>query len=80
MTLRELAKATPSARVRLYFADSSGNKGYLETTAARAAAPNASMRFFPPQNADGSYASPADMGWPVPYWYASEVVRCEVIS
>ncbi len=70
-----LAAKSPDRKVRLYFRNAQGTAtGVFETTAAHAANPNKSQRFFPTPDptAPSGYKSPADMGWPVPYWYAEE--------
>ncbi len=67
--IEKLAATSPSRRVRLHFRSAHGT-GTLETTAAHAAEPNQSQRFFPP---DGETAT--TLGWPVPYWYAHECER-----
>lgn len=68
MTLGLLAKSKPDALVLLSFKNDQGT-GSLVTTAAHAVAPNQSGRFFPPGD-----LTPADLGWPQPYWFGSEVV------
>ena len=75
MTLTLLAKKNPKASVRLHFRDERGQTGTLLTTAEHALCPNRSQRFFPPDE-----MTPTALGWPVPYWYASECYRVEVIS
>ena len=72
-TIQALADFKPKARVRLYFKNTSGT-GILETTAGHAVYPNQSQRFFPPQDKRAF-----EMGWPVPYWYATECVGFTVL-
>jgi len=69
MTLETAARKYPKMRVRLSFKNGKGQVGTLETTAEQAFMPNRSMRYFPP---DGE--TPDSLGWPVPYWYAEEIV------
>lgn len=73
MTLSSLAAERPDAPVILHFRNGSGLTGLLITTAALAAAPNRSMRYFPPEG-----TTAASLGWPVPYWYADECVSIEL--
>jgi len=70
MTLGQYAATTPTGRVRLEFRNDQGQTGTLITTAANAANPNRSGRYFPP----GPGYAAAALGWPVPYWYANELV------
>lgn len=74
MNLGTLAKRQPDAKVRLVFRNETGQTGQMVTTAAKAADPNASMRFFPPQG-----ETMQSLGWPVPYWYAEEIAGIEVL-
>jgi hypothetical protein len=66
--LRDKAAHEPDSIVRILFRNANGQTGILETTAAHAYNPNRSDRFFPPSN-----ESAATLGWPVPYWYKSEI-------
>lgn len=67
MTLEQFAKAQPLAIVTLFFKSDQG-EGKLVCSAEHAFSPNRSGRYFPPDN-----ISVAELGWPVPYWYAHEV-------
>jgi len=75
MTITELAKANPDAKVRLLFRDAKGQSGTMLTTAKHAVCPNRSQRFFPPAD-----QTPVSMGWPVPYWYACECYGFEIAA
>jgi len=72
--MEKLAAKTSGRRVRLCFRSEQGT-GTLETTAAHAAHPNQSQRFFPPEG-----ETAATMGWPVPYWYASECWQAVLLA
>jgi hypothetical protein len=74
MTLGQLAKTNPSAKVRLVFCSPDGKTGALETTAAHAAEPNQSMRFFAPEG-----ESAASLGWGMPWFYAEEIQRVYIL-
>lgn len=73
MTLGYLAKHYPGRQVRLRFRSPDGQEGALTCTADHALNPCASSRYFPPQG-----ETPESLGWPVPYWYAEEIVAIEV--
>lgn len=77
MTLREYSKIDPNQRVRIDFQNEKGT-GSLVCTVAYAYAPNQSNRFFPPMK-DNEYMTPAELGWPVPYWYAEEVTNVTLV-
>ncbi len=69
MTFQQYASQNPKALVRVWFKSDQG-AGTLTMSAEDALNPCLSGRYFPP---DGMNA--ADLGWPVPYWYAEEVTR-----
>jgi hypothetical protein len=74
MTLGQLAKTNPSAKVRLVFCSPDGKTGMLNTTAGKAAQPNLSMRYFPEEG-----ETAASLGWGKPFWYSEEIVRVYIL-
>ncbi len=79
MTMLEvIASKNPGRPVRLHFRSIEGGAkfGTLDLTAREAVEANAnrSGRFFPPAG-----KSAADLGWPVPYWYADECEGVELL-
>ena len=63
------AARKPFAPVMVRFRNEEGQEGTLVGDAAFVLEPCASMRYFPHDR-----KAPADYGWPVPYWYAEEIV------
>jgi len=72
----KLADLPPTTRVRLHFVSQKDTTqtGSLDCTAEHAMNPNRSQRFFPPIG-----TTAAELGWPVPYWYAEECKHFELL-
>ena len=70
--LINLAKTNPNAKVRLLFRQLTlpKNTGRVECSAEYAANPNASGRYFPPNE-----ETAADLGWGAPWWYQHEIYK-----
>ena len=68
--LINLAKTNPNAKVRLLFHNEANNTGRMECSAEYAANPNASGRYFPPNE-----ETAADLGWGAPWWYQHEIYK-----
>lgn len=78
MTLREYSEIAPLARVRVNFKNAHGT-GVLVCTLAHALNPNQSNRYFPPKKGN-AYMTPAELGWPVPWWYQEEVTNITLLG